>query len=396
MWVRADLRRRWRSWVVLGLLAGVSVGLACAGIAAVPARRERRPCVCARLAPARRRDPRANDPAFDASVRARIDALPEVARSYPFMVAFMLTTDRRGLEGPLVPTASGTAATNYGIIVDGRGPNANRADEVIINENVRDRLGLHIGSTYTLVQDPPADPSEFPFALPSRVAEPIHQRVRVVGISKATGDELDTSPSSAFYAKYQDQLVGFVNEFVDLRGRPGDLAVRRTTSRDHRQADQRRGRRRPLRHAPDEERRRRRTHRAAALLLAVLIGAGALVGQALVRAVSAGGADLTTWRALGADRRVARRALVIPATITAVVGAITGVLVAVLLSPRFPIALVRQFDLDVGFHADWLVLLIGAFGAVVAIVTTAWVTAELRVRRTARGPALRSRRAGRP
>ena len=115
--------------------------------------------------------------------------------------------------------------------------------------------------------------------------------------------------------------------------------------------------------------------------LAVLIGAGALVAQALVRAVSAGGADLSTWRALGADRRVARRALVIPATIPAVVGAITGVAIAVLLSPRFPIALVRQFDLDVGFHADWLVLLIGAFGATIAVVLTAWVTAELRVRR---------------
>src|SRR6185436_9778883 len=33
LWVRADLRRRWRSWVVLGLLAGISVGLASAAVA---------------------------------------------------------------------------------------------------------------------------------------------------------------------------------------------------------------------------------------------------------------------------------------------------------------------------------------------------------------------------
>ena len=280
------------------------------------------------------------------------------------------------------PTAPQTAATNYGIIVDGRAPNPKRADEVVVNENVRDRFGLHIGSTFTLVQDPPADPSQFPFALPSHVSEPIHQRVRVVGISKSTGDDLDTSPSSAFYAKYQNQLVGFVNEFVDLRGRPGDLArlqndVERITGKpiNVEDAGDLFGTRQ-LKSIADVE-------RTGLLLfaLAVLIGAGALVGQALVRAVSAGGADLSTWRALGADRRVARRALVIPATITAVVGAITGVAIAVLLSPRFPIALVRQFDLDVGFHADWLVLLIGAFGATIAVVLTAWVTAELRVRR---------------
>ena len=196
MWVRADLRRRWRSWVVLGLLAGVSVGLACAGIAGAR-RAENAVPAYARASHLPDAAILANDAAFDASVRARIDALPEVTRSYPFMVAFLLATDRKGLDGPLVPTAPQTAATNYGIIVDGRAPNPKRADEVVVNENVRDRFGLHIGSTFTLVQDPPADPSQFPFALPSHVSEPIRQRVRVVGISKATGDDLDTSPSSA-------------------------------------------------------------------------------------------------------------------------------------------------------------------------------------------------------
>ncbi len=39
--------------------------------------------------------------------------------------------------------------------------------------------------------------------------------------------------------------------------------------------------------------------------LAALIGGGVLVGQALVRAVSASAADLPTWRAMGADRPLA-------------------------------------------------------------------------------------------
>src|SRR5262249_46297751 len=96
IWVRSDLRRRWRSWVVLGLLAGVSVGLACAGVAG--ARRAER-AVPTFAAAAHIPDAAilANDPTFDANVRARIDRLPEVKQSDPFMVPFLLETNRTGL-----------------------------------------------------------------------------------------------------------------------------------------------------------------------------------------------------------------------------------------------------------------------------------------------------------
>ena len=91
-----------------------------------------------------------------------------------------------------------------------------------------------------------------------------------------------------------------------------------------------------------------------------MIGAGALVGQALVRAVGSGAAELQTWRAIGTDNKLAVRAMVAPAVLAALIGALTTIVVAVLLSPRFPIGYTRQFELDVGLHADWLVLLPGA------------------------------------
>ena len=56
-------------------------------------------------------------------------------------------------------------------------------------------------------------------------------------------------------------------------------------------------------------------------------------------------------------------------------------MVAVLLSPRFPIGYTRQFELDVGLHADWLVLLPGACVRRAAIMLAAWLTAERSVRR---------------
>jgi hypothetical protein len=72
---------------------------------------------------------------------------------------------------------------------------------------------------------------------------------------------------------------------------------------------------------------------------------------------------------------------VLPTLVTAAVGAVTAVVLAVALSPRFPIALTRRYELDIGFHADWLVLGLGALLLVVAILATAWATAEIRTRR---------------
>jgi hypothetical protein len=113
----------------------------------------------------------------------------------------------------------------------------------------------------------------------------------------------------------------------------------------------------------------------------VTLGAGALVGQALVRAVSAGAADLPTWRAIGADRRIVVRALVLPTLLTAAVGAATSVVVAIALSSQFPLGLTRNFELTTGMHADWLVLGLGAGALVVAVIGAAWATAEVRTRR---------------
>jgi ABC-type lipoprotein release transport system permease subunit len=384
LWVRADLRRRWRSWVVLGLLAGISVGLACAGVAgarrtenAVPdfARRTNLPDAAVL----------ANDFEFDAAKRAEVADLPNVRRDYPFVVPFLLQVrDKQGLEPPLIPAAPRTSSTWANLLVAGRAPDPDRADEAVVNERVRDRFGLDLGATVTLVQ--PANPEE-------GIAG-FEQRVRVVGIIPAPDEEQDWVPSSGFYTRYRDELFGPVNQFIDLE-EYNPRAVERLSAQVERIAgkpvnvasvDQIFGLRQ-LRDVSSIE-------RAGLLLfaLAVLVGAGVLVGQALVRAVSAGAADLPTWRAMGADRPLVVRALVAPVLATVVVGAMTTVVVAVALSPRFPIALSRRYDLDIGFHADWTVLLAGIVALAVVVLATAWVTAEVRVRRhhveRARGSAL--------
>jgi hypothetical protein len=382
--VKADLRTRWRSWVVLGILAGITVGLACAGIAG--ARRTNRAVPhYARISHLPDAAVLPNDPAFDTRMQAQLAKRPEVAAVHPFVVPFALRVDGvDGMDPPLVPTTAQSMKAGASPVIAGRAPDPRRADEIAVNEQGRDAFGLDLGSTIMLAQDPPGP--DFPFPAPPGSSTPIRQKMRVVGILDGAGsDGPDSLISSGFYAKYRTQLIGPTNAFVDLHGGTARLDELR------RDLDRMLGRPvnvgdagdlfgvRQLRNISDVE--------ATGLLLfalATLIGGGALVGQALVRAVSAGAGDVDTWRAIGVDRRMAVRALVAPSALVAGVAAVATIVTAVLLSPRFPIGGTRQYDLDVGVHADWLVLVPGAIGAVLAVVLAAWIVAEVRLRRDER------------
>jgi siroheme synthase len=87
MWLRADLRHRWRSWVVLGVMAGISAGIACAAVAGARLT-ERVVPHYARLVHIPDAAILANDARFDETQRTAVARLPEVAATYPFMVPF--------------------------------------------------------------------------------------------------------------------------------------------------------------------------------------------------------------------------------------------------------------------------------------------------------------------
>jgi hypothetical protein len=371
MWVRADLRRRWRSWVVLGILAGVTAGLAGAAVAGarrtahlVPTYMTRSHVPDAAVLP--------NDRKFDAAKQAQVANLPEVRETYPFVVAFELSIKESGLDAGLVPAAARTMTGPGEPIVAGRLPDPARADEMVIDENSRKEQHLRIGSTLHVVQEDGK----------------INQAVRVIGITNSTSSDISVMLSSGFYDKYQKVLFGITNEFVDLRNDAADLPQFRTDVN------------RILGHPVNTESGselfgiRQETdishvERDGLLLFAlgVVLAGFALVGQALVRSVSAGASDLGTWRAIGADRSIASTAMVMPALLAAAVGAVTSIVVAILLSPRFPIAHIRRFDTDIGFHADWTVLVLTALAAALAVGLAAWATAEVRVRRGQRARA---------
>jgi ABC-type lipoprotein release transport system permease subunit len=385
MWARAELRARWRAWLLLGVLAGVTMGVAAAGWAG--ARRTERAVpnavTTARVPTAALL---ANDPTFGPDQRAEVAKLPGVTAAYPFLVGVstqVFSPPELGAESPsLFPVEPASTRILTGPLVAGREPAPDRVDEIVIDENIRDRFGLHLGSTIVLGQEAPA-PGEIPPQLePVDGATSFRESMKVVGISKSTSSDLSWTPSSGFYAKYGTHMPPLVNEFVNLRdGRAGIPAFTEQVSHllghpvnveDNYDVY---GIRKAL-NVTDLER-----DGLLLFALAVLIGGGVLVGQALVRAVSASAADLPTWRAIGADRPLAMRALVVPAITTAIVAAVTSVAVAISLSSRFPLGTARDYDLDVGTHADWLVLGVSAAAVLAAVLAIATVAAWWRVTR---------------
>jgi ABC-type lipoprotein release transport system permease subunit len=369
------------SWVVLGVLAGVSIGLACAAVAGARRTDQAIPRFAA-VAKVPDAVVLANDPTFDDGAQAEVAALPEVTGFYPFLVPFLLEIDGPAAAlAPLLPTVPASVLAAQSPFVEGRPPDPASADEIAINEQARDELDLHVGSTVRFRQPPP-DP-DFPFPAPAGSAQPIDQMMTVVGITDGAGSsQPDATVTSGFYDKYEDQLVGVVNAFVDLGNGEADV------DRLRGDVEQLLGHPVNVENADDlfglRQIRNRSNVEGNGLRLfaaAVVIGAGALVGQALVRAVGSGASDLRIWRSMGTDNKMAVRAMVAPAMLAALVGALTTVIVAVVLSPRFPIGYTRQFELDVGFHADWRVLLPGAAFVACAIMLAAWLTAERSVRR---------------
>src|SRR2546423_11133834 len=109
MWARSELRARWKAWLLLGLLAGATVGVAAAGWAGA-GRTER--AVPALVAAARLPTAAvlANDPGFGPEQRAQVARLPGVTATYPFLVGFTTEVLRpRGIDSTLYPV--GPAST---------------------------------------------------------------------------------------------------------------------------------------------------------------------------------------------------------------------------------------------------------------------------------------------
>jgi hypothetical protein len=159
LWWPSELRRRWPGLVVLGLLAGVTAGLAVAALDGAG----RTDSAYDRL----RSEHVAADAVFfpsqvgvyDADV-TRLEELPEVEAWAGFASTWSVIDEAPGGD-PLVPVGSGWFSTiERATVLEGRLPDPTSDDEAVLTANIgrdAEELGIGVGSLLTWRTLSPAD-----------------------------------------------------------------------------------------------------------------------------------------------------------------------------------------------------------------------------------------------
>jgi hypothetical protein len=391
-WSRIDLRRRWRSLVVLVLLVAVASGV-----------------ILATLAGARRTDT-ALDRLRNITEPADVMVLPNIVGfdwnavanlpSVKTVGTFSLSLDDfnaprvigAGPDGMFF--AAGDPNTWYNLerfeITRGVRPDPSRVDEALASPGFIKKFG----STVTVEMASPAlmrrldklvsegklDPTA---DLPSWVHLDQRQVIHIVGEGKSpfgAGDPSDPQfiPSYGFWRKYIDgKMPDLRNALIKLKaGEAGIPAFKsQLAALTHNKpidvvdltAQGNQGFKKSTTFTA-----RGWVAFAAVALLASLV----LIGQAFVRFSSLILPELETLAALGLERRQSHVAAALGPALAGGLGCALGVGLAIALSPLFPTALARDAEPNPGVNIDGEVLGIGAAILVIISVAGALIAAR--------------------
>ncbi|MGI8428208.1 MAG: FtsX-like permease family protein [Solirubrobacteraceae bacterium] len=366
-WGRLDIRRRWRSLLVLTLLVALSSAV-----------------VLMTLSGARRTDtaiPRLEARVLDADVMvlpnqphfdwAPVSRLPSVRTLGTF--ALMHDAGPQFDIGPLdqfgFPVANGqqNVTIDRPILRSGRFPDTNNALEALGSDGFIKKHGAYVTVRLPAAAQIQPDGSIRPH---TKYAGPT-VRVHIVGEGQNTFALDGLTPtfelSYGFFRAYIKPLFPyFANARVRLRG--GEAAIpqfrRELAALTHRQdIDVVNW------HETIAGAQRSATFTATGWLLFALVALLAslvLVGQAFARYCAGAADDLRTLGALGLDRRQSRLAAALGPALAGVAGCALGVIVALLASPLFPTGAVRRLEPAPGISLDPLAMLVGG-GALAAI-----------------------------
>ena len=365
MWARADIRARLRSLLALGVLVGLTFGLAVAALAGA----RRTDTAFARL---RDRTIAADALVFPGQVgvyKADWRALrrqPEIAQIAPWALTFGRAAGIDGEATFFLPSDGvWLHDVDRPVVVDGRMFDVTKPDEVVIGPAAV-KTGLHVGSIidyrpYGAEQD---DTSNVPPNGPE-------VKLRVVGVVRQVDEYLFVPGmvmvSPAFLRGPGKGTLLVENAMVRLKNGNADIArLQRDVSKtvapgtpvDNLHAIERR-----VDTTLDVER------TALGILAATIAIAGLiLVTQALGRSVSVIEDDSAALRAIGYDRSSFAMAAVGSHLVVAGVGGAFTLATALIASRWFPIGLAAEIDPDRGVHADWTVLAVGLLLATVGVL----------------------------
>ncbi len=368
-WVllRAELRRRWRSWLALALIVGAFAGAveaAAAGArrtdAAYPALLawSRAPDLLASSAP--------GQSVFGTIPQSALARLPQVANDAPlaeYSVARPSAVALLAPENREIPAAFWRRK-----ILAGRLPDPRRAGEADISFTLAQANHLQVGGVLRVdLLTSGVNPRPAPFTF------------HIVGIDAApaefppqTGTGTDfVWATPAFYARHHSGLAIYPGAALRFRHGAADMlpVLHEISHLTHGRP--------PLTYplATQSLNTERSIHlQAVALwLLALLLGViGVMViGQLLARQSSLEADDFGTLRALGMSPRQLLAAGLARAAVIGAGGAAAAAVLAVAVSPLFPVGLARIAEPYPGIRADGLVTGLGALATVLATVACA-------------------------
>ena len=383
-WLRLDLRRRWRSLVILALLIALSAGVVLTAVAGARRGDTAFDRLWARTLPA---DVTVlpNQPGFDWS---KVAAIPGVTAVGLFSVYYGAGIEGMdGVDLGFPPANAGVGQTiERPVILAGRMDDPNRADEAIASPHFMSAHHLRVGDTVTVRLSTPAQAAEGADASQTPPLGPL-ATLRITGVARtpffmdAPGDSGGMIPTYAFFEKYHADIEGpgdatYVNALLRLDG--GEAAIpafkanlARVTGRSDIDVwDNYTTFGGPVKRVTAYE--------AACLLafaVAALLAALILVGQAVARYASAVVAELLMLRAVGLTRWQAAASVALGPALAAVAGATLGVGAAIVASNWMPIGVASLAEPSPGISADWLVLGVGWAAAVLLVAGGAAVIA---------------------
>jgi len=351
-WARRDVRRRWRSLLVLGILIGLTIGFALSAWAGA----RRTDTALERL---RVQTNAADAIVFPSQVGVahpswdRLRARPEVKTVAVWDLLFGVYNGHE--PAVIFGSADGTYLGNVEkpVVVKGRMFDPHSPDEVVVDENAANQVPPVGGTfTYRFYNSKQVDETGAPHG-PTVT-------MHVVGVVKEVPQFVFVSDgqvlvSPGFLARYGSRISVAENADIVLRHGEADMGTLRHD------VNSLIARGSPVLDAHATSRRVNTTldvETTALLLLAaaILLGGGILVAQVLGRSASTIADDAGTLRALGMSRAHMGLATGLSHLIPAVVAAPIAFGVALLASPRFPVGLGRRIDPDVGYHVDWTVI----------------------------------------
>ncbi|NED94413.1 ABC transporter permease [Phytoactinopolyspora alkaliphila] len=383
-WVRLDLRRRWRSLLVLTLLIALAAGAvmtalagALRGASAVERLLDRTLPATVEVVP--------NDPEFDWDV---IREMPQVAA-----VAETAWTryyvDGQASEQPVPIGVDAMRTVERPVVLEGRLADPTQPDEAVVTSGFVETSGKGVGDSVILALYEP-DTLEALWRDPDLLPDGPAVEIQIVGVVRSyllSDSALDTRgilvPSAGLVTEYAPNLLGASGAVAMMSGlvrleEGGDAIAAfaadlvRVTGRSDIDV---------WSHVDSVEYEQSITGFESNAMLAVAVAVGAasvvLVGQAIARHTTSATAELEVLRWLGMTPRASSWAAALGPLLAAVIGTQLGGAASVVASQWFPYGAASWMEPEPGVDVDLRVLVPGIVGVPLLVaagaVSASWL-----------------------